>query len=41
MDILDDYEIESDLGEGTFGVVKLGKVKETGEQVAIKILEKR
>ena len=41
MNILDNYEILSVLGEGTFGVVKLGKVKATGEIVAIKILEKK
>ena len=41
MNILDDYEILSILGEGTFGVVRLGKNKETGERVAIKILEKK
>ena len=41
MNILADYEIICELGEGTFGVVKLGKVKATGEKVAIKILEKK
>ena len=41
MNILDNYEILSVLGEGTFGVVKLGKVKPTGEKVAIKVLEKK
>lgn len=30
----------NDLGEGTFGSVKLGKQIQTGKQVAIKILEK-
>ena len=40
MNILNEYEILSVIGEGTFGVVKLGKNKETGEEVAIKILEK-
>ena len=40
MNILEDYEILSVIGEGTFGVVKLGKIKETDEEVAIKILEK-
>ena len=41
MNILEDYEIISVLGEGTFGVVKLGKDNITGEKVAIKILEKK
>ena len=41
MNVLKDYEILSVIGEGTFGVVKLSKVKETGEKVAIKILEKK
>ena len=41
MNVLDNYEILSIIGEGTFGVVRLGKVKSTGEKVAIKILEKK
>ena len=41
MNALKEYEILSVIGEGTFGVVKLGKLKETGEKVAIKILEKK
>jgi len=41
MNSLDNYEILSIIGEGTFGVVRLGKVKLTGEKVAIKILEKK
>ena len=41
MNSLDNYEILSIIGEGTFGVVRLGKVKSTGEKVAIKILEKK
>ena len=41
MNALDNYEILSIIGEGTFGVVKLGEVKSTGEKVAIKILEKK
>ena len=41
MDVLEEYEILSVIGEGTFGVVKLGKIKENGESVAIKILEKK
>jgi 5'-AMP-activated protein kinase catalytic alpha subunit len=41
MSVLEEYEILSVIGEGTFGVVKLGKIKKTGEEVAIKILEKK
>ena len=41
MNNLETYEILGTIGEGTFGVVKLGKIKETGEKVAIKILEKK
>ena len=41
MNALEEYEILSSLGEGTFGVVKLGRIKETEEEVAIKILEKK
>ena len=40
MNILEDYEILSVIGKGTFGVAKLGKIKGTDEEVAIKILEK-
>ena len=36
----DNYEIISDLGEGTFGSVKLGKNKASNLKVAIKILGK-
>ena len=32
----DEYEIEKDLGQGTFGLVQLGKHKKTGVKVAIK-----
>lgn len=35
-----DYTISKTIGEGTFGKVKLGFHKMTGEKVAIKILEK-
>ncbi len=34
------YEILNDLGEGTFGSVKLGQHKDKCTLVAIKILEK-
>jgi 5'-AMP-activated protein kinase catalytic alpha subunit len=34
------YEIGKLLGEGTFAKVKLAKNKETGESVAIKIIDK-
>lgn len=34
------YNIEGDLGEGKFGLVKLGVHKKTGEKVAIKIIKK-
>ena len=41
MSILKVYDIIDVLGEGTFGVVRLGRDKITGEKVAIKILEKQ
>ena len=41
MNVLQNFEILSFLGEGAFGVVKLGKDKRTKEKVAIKILEKK
>lgn len=34
------YSLCTSVGEGTFGKVKLGKHNLTGEQVAVKILEK-
>jgi serine/threonine protein kinase len=37
---IDDYEIFRTLGTGTFGRVKLGKLKESERYVAIKILKK-
>ena len=37
---LDNYEILSILGKGTFGIVKLAQDKTTKEKVAIKVLEK-
>lgn len=36
----DFYEMKTDLGEGKFGLVKLGIHKKTGEKVAIKIIKK-
>jgi len=36
----DDYEFGEELGQGAFSVVYLGKKKSTGEQVAIKVLDK-
>jgi 5'-AMP-activated protein kinase catalytic alpha subunit len=36
----DDYVLLKDLGEGTFGNVKLGKHIQSGQLVAVKILEK-
>jgi hypothetical protein len=36
----DYYDIKNDLGEGKFGMVKLGVHKKTGEKVAIKIIKK-
>jgi len=40
MSALNNFEILSFLGQGTFGVVKLGQDKKTKEKVAIKIIEK-
>lgn len=39
-DIGEDYTLLTDLGEGTFGSVKLGKRTSNGVLVAVKILEK-
>jgi 5'-AMP-activated protein kinase catalytic alpha subunit len=36
----EDYVLLQDLGEGTFGNVKLGKHVQSGQLVAVKILEK-
>ena len=41
MKVLDNYEILSILGKGTFGIVKLAQNKTTKEKVAIKVLEKK
>ena len=40
IELSDAYEVLEDLGVGTFGSVKLGKQRSTGNMVAIKILEK-
>ena len=37
---INNYEFEKDIGEGNFGKVKLGIFKPTGEQFAIKVLNK-
>jgi serine/threonine protein kinase len=34
------YELGNTLGEGTFAKVKIAKNKETGESVAIKVIDK-
>ena len=34
------YSFKNDIGEGTFGKVKLGIFKPTGEEFAIKFLKK-
>ena len=39
-EILCDFIIKEKLGEGAFGSVRLGVNRQTGEKVAIKILEK-
>lgn len=39
MATLDDYEILRELGKGAFSNVKLGKHKETGKMVALKVLK--
>ena len=38
--IIKEYSIKKIIGKGTFSTVKLGFDRETGEKVAIKILEK-
>lgn len=38
--IIEGYTINEDLGQGTFGKVKLSVHAATGEKVAVKILEK-
>ena len=39
-DISDHYEVTSNLGNGKFGLVKLGIHRETGRKVAVKIMKK-
>jgi len=39
--IEDVYTFERELGRGAFSVVKLGRHKKTGEEVAIKVIEKK
>ena len=39
--IIKEYSIKKIIGKGTFSIVKLGLDRETGEKVAIKILEKK
>mmetsp|Transcript_12131 Transcript_12131/g.10757 ORF Transcript_12131/g.10757 Transcript_12131/m.10757 type:complete len:86 (-) Transcript_12131:722-979(-) len=38
--IADFYKIEDELGAGSFGIVKLATNKSTGEEVAIKIIDR-
>ena len=38
--VLSNYEIIKEIGQGGFSKVYLGKVKETGKQVAIKVISK-
>jgi 5'-AMP-activated protein kinase catalytic alpha subunit len=40
-DLTEIYEIKQKLGNGKFGIVKLGIHKETGQKVAIKIMAKK
>jgi len=35
------YKIQGVIGKGTFATVRLGKHRETGQQVAVKIMSKR
>jgi serine/threonine protein kinase len=39
--LFDFYTLESTLGKGQFGLVKLAKHKKTGKKVAIKIVKKK
>ena len=40
MSTIDKYKLIKKIGEGNFGVVKLGKEKTTGREVAIKVIDK-
>jgi len=40
-DIFNYYDIKQDIGEGNFSVVKYGMNKQTGEPVAVKIIDKK
>eukprot|EP00344_Euplotes_crassus_P008779 CAMPEP_0196995390 /NCGR_PEP_ID=MMETSP1380-20130617/1517_1 /TAXON_ID=5936 /ORGANISM="Euplotes crassus, Strain CT5" /LENGTH=173 /DNA_ID=CAMNT_0042411047 /DNA_START=12 /DNA_END=533 /DNA_ORIENTATION=- len=40
-DITDYYKIEDELGAGSFGIVRRGISKDTGEEVAIKIIDRK
>lgn len=37
----DYYDLQSNLGEGSFGLVKLATHKKSGQQVAIKTIKKK
>lgn len=39
--VFDFYELRDNLGQGKYGVVKLGIHKKTGKEVAIKIVKKK
>ncbi len=41
LDITEIYDVKEKLGNGKFGLVKLGVHKETGQKVAIKIMSKK
>ena len=38
---ISNYILKGDIGEGNFGKVKLGIFKQTGEEFAVKILNKK
>ena len=38
--LIENYELKNIIGEGNFGKVKLGIFKKTGEEFAIKIIDK-
>ena len=41
MELTDIYEVKEKLGNGKFGLVRLGIHKQTGHKVAIKIMNKK